>query len=481
MLRPTGGHPLLVVCLAAGAVVLGGLIARGHPAVAVTLVLGCLVTAYALAEPERAALALIVAVPFLFYPASVGGFSIYLGLPIALLVSVSLMLRTFGAGGVVRSPRLPSALFVLLLVAGLVSTALSREPSTGVTRLVSLTTFAAFGTAIAFALANRRLTTRQVARAVVVGAALAGLALTIQSLAQIGLGKQAVFDWLIEVRPSFQGARSGESVRSNWYLSDLDILRGVFPFMSPPSAGQYMMGGIVAAVWLRREDAGSGPRSTVDTAMLAIMAVALLATFSRQSWIGVVVGLTVLALHRRSTAFVAAIVPLAVALVLIPVPGQGVSFGDYLLTAGDTSTEASNQRVNLWSQALEIIPDNSPFGTGPGQYGSLNRDPVGHPIYYAHNVFLDGLVELGVGGGAILIVLASALVVTAWRRRAALAVAMLSAYLTANLFDDVLYFPRNGLLLGVAVGLIAAAAPSRPAAPAADSSGPVPRRELVSA
>jgi hypothetical protein len=46
---------------------------------------------------------------------------------------------------------------------------------------------------------------------------------------------------------------------------------------------------------------------------------------------------------------------------------------------------------------------------------------------------------------------------SALRRRAMLGFAMLAAYVVANLFDDVLYFPRNGILLAAAFALAAAA------------------------
>jgi hypothetical protein len=58
------------------------------------------------------------------------------------------------------------------------------------------------------------------------------------------------------------------------------------------------------------------------------------------------------------------------------------------------------------------------------------------------------------GGLAFIALLALALR-SAFVRSASLAFGMLTAYVVANLFDDVLFTPRNGLMLAVAFALIA--------------------------
>jgi len=148
-------------------------------------------------------------------------------------------------------------------------------------------------------------------------------------------------------------------------------------------------------------------------------------------------------------------------LVVLPAPGGHGTFGDYLLTASDTSNVSSATRLGLLTQAIHLIPGHALIGVGPGMYGTLNPNPA-NPVYYAHNVWLDETVELGVAGGLALAATFLLAMRSALRRRAMLGFAMLAAYVVANLFDDVLYFPRNGILLAAAFALAAAADPARP-------------------
>jgi O-antigen ligase len=152
---------------------------------------------------------------------------------------------------------------------------------------------------------------------------------------------------------------------------------------------------------------------------------------------------------------------LFVALAVLPVPGGHSTFGDYLLTASDTTNVSSATRLGLLTQAIHLIPGHAVIGVGPGMYGTLNPNPA-NPVYYAHNVWLDEAVELGIAGGVALAATFLLAMRSALRRRAMLGFALLAAYVVANLFDDVLYFPRNGILLAAAFAL-ATADPARPA------------------
>jgi O-antigen ligase len=278
------------------------------------------------------------------------------------------------------------------------------------------------------------------------------------------------------VTGAFAGSHSAnETGQLNWTIEGLNIVRGIFPFMSAPSAGQYMMLGLVGAVWLRRTAPSSpGLGSALEWAGIAVITAALLLTFSRQAWIGAFAGLGALALRKRPVWMFAVILLLFVAMTAISAPGGHGSFADYLLTASDKTTASSGGRVDLWRQALQLVPHHWALGVGPGLYATLNPDPV-DPIYYAHNVFLDGLVELGAAGGLALIVVVVVAMASAFRRSATLGFGMLAAWVTANLFDDVLYFPRNGVILAAAFALAAAgdsAARQRPAARARARPGP---------
>jgi O-antigen ligase len=213
-----------------------------------------------------------------------------------------------------------------------------------------------------------------------------------------------------------------------------------------------MMMGLVATVWLR----GTRARGVWITVALVLCAAALLATFSRQAWIGALAGLLVLGARRGRRGVLALLGLLALLLLAVPVPGHDATFAAYLASSADSSTTSTGTRLGLFHQALQFIGQRPLLGIGPGQYSSLNPDPGAHPIFYAHDVVLDVAVEFGVLGAAALLALFGTAIARAWQRQADLAAALLVAYLVAGLFDDVLYFPRNGFVLAAAFGLSAA-------------------------
>jgi O-antigen ligase len=179
-------------------------------------------------------------------------------------------------------------------------------------------------------------------------------------------------------------------------------------------------------------------------------------TFSRQAWIGALMGLVVLGARRGRRGVLVLPALLVVLLLCVPVPGHSASFASYLVSSADTSTTSTGTRLGLWRDAFTFIGRQPLLGVGPGQYASLNPDPVAHPIFYAHNVILDVAVEFGVLGAVAFVALFAAAIGAAWRRQADLGAALLVAYLAAGLFDDVLYFPRNGFVLAAAFALTTA-------------------------
>jgi O-antigen ligase len=406
------------------------------------------------ANPDRAALALIVALPFFVYPLTVGGLSLFLAVPTFGLVSIVLLSRQRGSWHVLRGD-LPMVAFGVLFALALGAALLSTDPKLSLSRVAYLALFCLFAFSLATSLAAGRLSREAVGRALLISGALAAAAIVVQFVAQFGVGKDAVLDWLFGVESLFGGERAAEVRKSNWMIDDLDVVRGVFPFMTAPSAGQFLMFAAIAGVWLRRVRSGArGLASALEVAALALVAAGLLFTFSRQAWLGAAVGIALLGFARRPLWTVALAVQVAIVLTLVPIPGAGGSFGDYLLTAGDTSTESTDTRLELWEQTVDLIPEYALIGAGPGLIEELGPGTSDRP-FYAHNVFLDSAVELALAGALALIALFALGLRAAYRRRSMLAFSLLAAYLVAGLFDDVLYLPRNGLLLAVAFALIA--------------------------
>jgi hypothetical protein len=403
-----------------------------------------------LSAPERTALFLIATLPFCFYPATVGGFSLFLAIPTFGFVSIVLLMRRRARLATLRRD-LPVIAFAIVLAAAIVAAALSTDVTTAFSRVAYVALFGLFSFAMAAALADGRLTRHAVAKALLIAGGLAGAAVLIQFLAQFATSQNTVLDWLFDHRPLFAGERASEIRASNWVVPDLDVVRGVFPFMAPPAAGQFLMFSMLAGFWLRSER-GRGRSAGLELILLVIVVAALLATLSRQSWLGAAVGLAALSLGRRPLWMLAILIQLVIVVSLVPVPGSNGSFGDYLLTAGDTSTESTGTRLDLWNQTIHLIPDHALVGAGPGLIESFGK--TDRP-FYAHNVFIDSAVELGIIGALALLAMFLSGLRAAYRRRASLAFAMLVAYVIAGLFDDVLYTPRNGLALAVAFALIA--------------------------
>jgi O-antigen ligase len=454
-LRLPGDGANWPVAVGLGLAGLAGIVAGGGDwqlAVAVALIPAFVIVATA--APERTALGLIVLLPFMIYPASVGDFSIFLAVPLFGYTSIVLLTRQ--RGGLAKLRRdLPVLAFAILLAIAVATATAAIEPTTAFSRVTYLALFGLFAFALATSLANGRLTRRDVAKAMLLGAGIAGACLLFQFFAQFASGEGTVMDWLFDNEGLFAGERAAAVRKSNWVVQDLDLLRGIFPFMTPPSAGQFMMFGLIAGMWLRRERRGSGAAgSTLELILLLLVAAALLATFSRQAWLGAIIGVVALSMERRRLGALAAVVGLIMVVSLLPVPGSGGSFGSYLLSGADTSTESTDTRLDLWEQAVALIPENAVVGVGPGLIETLKPGTSDRP-YYAHNIVLDGAVEIGIAGVAALIAVFVLGLRAALRRRAALAFALLAAYVVAGLFDDVFYFPRNGILLAVAFALIA--------------------------
>jgi O-antigen ligase len=154
---------------------------------------------------------------------------------------------------------------------------------------------------------------------------------------------------------------------------------------------------------------------------------------------------------------------------IMPLPGTHETLGQYLLLSTDVQSESSGSRLAIWSEAIHHVEHGSLLGLGSGQYQTLS---TGNAVYYAHNVVLDALVELGYLGGFAFIAFVLSLLVIMWQRSRELVFMVLVAAVVANMFDDALYLPRNGFLIAALVGMAAgAAAKVREPAPQAHSAG----------
>lgn len=125
------------------------------------------------------------------------------------------------------------------------------------------------------------------------------------------------------------------------------------------------------------------------------LSVALATTFTRNAWIGAVVGIGSLLAVRRARLLLLIPVVLGLFLVASPVLRQRA------MSAFDTTTDASNRdRVQMWGIGGRIIRDHPFFGVGPDQVLAVYPkyrpvDAVRPANVHLHNVFIQIAAERG--------------------------------------------------------------------------------------
>lgn len=188
------------------------------------------------------------------------------------------------------------------------------------------------------------------------------------------------------------------------------------PFHTPNGYGGYLVGvfpmlvGLAATQWHERRRR----EAVLVAAVLGGILVALLLARSRGAWVGLVVGLAVVAGARRRWALAGGLVA-----------ALGVAMGLGLWGLG---RELSFQdRLVMWGQATRMIAARPILGHGPNTYVAASgayRDPVAerfihgeHPEHrsYAHNCFLQMGAELGLVGLAMFVGLMGQVVANSWR------------------------------------------------------------------
>jgi O-antigen ligase len=416
---------------------------------------------FLLTRPRWALWGFLIFLPFFMYPVTVGQLSLFLGLPAALAVSLVLVAGAEGRPrGVIR---LPTITFSVLAIAAVASALLSSDPPHALSRVLYLLSFGVFAASVAYARSAGVIRDRDVLAPLLLGATGAGIALVGQFAIQFAVGTTTVHNQLLSWYPLFGGSGAGTTVGQNWVVPNFDLLRAIFPFMTAPGAGQYMMVAFVTGVLALHFDIGDLDRRWLWWSVL-IIGCGLAATLSRQAWVGALVAMAIVFIHARPARLLMGIAVVVVAAFIVPLPGTNETLGQYLLLSTDIQSESSGSRVAIWSAAIDHVEHGSLLGLGSGQYQTLS---TGQAVYYAHNVVLDALVELGYLGGFLFIAFVSSLLAIMWQRSRQLVFMVLVAVLVANMFDDALYLPRNGFLIAALVGMAAGAVKVREPAPQA--------------
>jgi O-antigen ligase len=221
----------------------------------------------------------------------------------------------------------------------------------------------------------------------------------------------------------------------------------------------------------------------MPVAAFGVMVLAMIMSWSRGGWVGLVAALLVVTAARSRTALVTAVViGLVVAYLLLAggaryLPSALVQrVGDFLPFVGGVdvaSVEVNDanwaviERMAHWQAAVGMFTDHPWLGVGIGNYPVAYpqyavgrwRDPLGH----AHNYYLNIAAEAGILGLGAYLLLFGACFVVAWRtvqrtqgywRAVALGALGILVHLSVhNLFDN-LYVHSMNVQLGLVLGLL---------------------------
>lgn len=155
---------------------------------------------------------------------------------------------------------------------------------------------------------------------------------------------------------------------------------------------------------------------TLAMASVGVQTLGVLSTYSRMSYIGVAVGLTLFTVRRRFGLFaiVLVIIGAIVAFPLLPagIRARVVSIVDY------AQSSSSMTRIGQHYIAVAAVRSHPVLGVGPGNFeASVERYAAGVPDRYpvaaigAHNLYAEVAAELGLCGLAVML----ALLAFTWR------------------------------------------------------------------
>ena len=354
------------------------------------LLLGCAV----MRDPLRAPMALvIVGVPFISYQASFG--SVTASALVAPMLLAALLATMTSTTIRLVTPRMLVVLALLVVPVALSSDATAQIQLIG---LVALLVW----------LVRRTATTDE------------GLLFVLAALV-VCCGVQAALGiWQHETGQRFSllsGTTS--SFGNDYFFSYGDVNRPTAGFFDPISFGNVLALGIPLAAAL-----AAGVRAPLVRVLAVgaggLMALALVLTLSRMSWVGAAAGLLVAIVllpgRTRLTALVgaAAIVGVTVALA---VGSEGTDLIERAQSLSDPTSasvrtgDTDRARVRIWEAALDVFRENPVSGVGLGDLGTelVGRVGFGSGAQgHAHSVYLQTLATAGIMGALALLLLALA-------------------------------------------------------------------------
>ena len=204
----------------------------------------------------------------------------------------------------------------------------------------------------------------------------------------------------------------GVSSTSSWVDEKMfeDIkLRVYSTFDNPNVLGEYLviMIPLSMAFFLRSEKV---LHKVVYFIVLALCVLCLIFTWSRGAWLGATLAVMIFLIATDKRWALCALI-IVVALPFVPVVlSSNSAIVGRITSIGDMSDSSTAYRVSIWRSALRVISDFwlSGIGSGSGAFSLVYQKYAASGVGYAlhsHNLFLQLLVELGIGGFFVFIAL----------------------------------------------------------------------------
>lgn len=259
-------------------------------------------------------------------------------------------------------------------------------------------------------------------RALISGAALAALFALLQFSMQFIFGVEGTFAfWVREVLPFFLGPTFGEAVANYPSLlvniSGFTVMRASGFFPDPHMAAFFFGMSFPLALSLAWDAAPR--RRTYWLICALVILIADLLTFSRGGYIGLLSGMGVFALplFLRYAAVKKRAVEIGVGGSIILALILASPVGTRLFSSFSQGDGSNTERVRLWQEGAELIAERPAFGVGLGNYPLAVKPSADYrePIY-AHNLFLDIALELGIIGAFFFIAFLFLGISSAWRQ-----------------------------------------------------------------
>lgn len=213
----------------------------------------------------------------------------------------------------------------------------------------------------------------------------------------------------------------GETYGASGFYNFGEIYRSSGAFSDPISLGNFLAIGAVTAFVMTLK-ARTSASTIFMTALFCLIALGLIVTFSRQSWIGAILGVATVLLLRPTPSVRRGLVVLCGAGVAAVVLGTAIAGPDLTtrLTSIASPTSSANKtaqgdedRLAYWHAAGEVALDHPVLGVGLGRLLPYltTLAPDVETGTHAHSTYLQVAAETGIPGFlALMLVL-----VLAWR------------------------------------------------------------------